>query len=270
MLVFSLHCVSGKYSCYKPLCPPAVPLAVRSPYVSTWINTRESKDLHSRWPMFWTGQEITWSGLIRVDGTTYEFLGKPASSLKGKHNLKADVKLVELSASSSIFILEAGKIRMNVTFSSPITLTSDQLFRQSLPLSYMKLDFQSVDSKAHSVQVYGDVDGSWATGDYSDMAMSWETALMLRGKEPTISHGFKRKTQLLFSEHNDRAEWGTAYYTTKHEARVTYQIADSQTIRRQFSGYGHLNINNSKPVDSPTFGFAHDVGNVRDHHSSNS
>jgi hypothetical protein len=39
------------------LTPPVIPLAVRNPYLSTWLsNARSEPWLH--WPTFWTGQEV--------------------------------------------------------------------------------------------------------------------------------------------------------------------------------------------------------------------
>lgn len=37
--------------------PPVLPLIVRNPYLSTWLqNAREEP--WSKWPMFWTGAEV--------------------------------------------------------------------------------------------------------------------------------------------------------------------------------------------------------------------
>lgn len=39
------------------LTPPVVPLAVRNPYLSTWLgDARETP--WNKWPMFWTGEEV--------------------------------------------------------------------------------------------------------------------------------------------------------------------------------------------------------------------
>ena len=55
--------------------PPSYPLAVRTPYLSTWLPGPNA--LNDAWPEFWAGQIAAWTGLIRVDGTTYSFLGLP-------------------------------------------------------------------------------------------------------------------------------------------------------------------------------------------------
>ena len=62
------------------LVPPVLPLIVRNPYLSTWLqDAREAP--WNRWPMFWTGQEIGFSVLASVDGTAYPLLGRPQDSL---------------------------------------------------------------------------------------------------------------------------------------------------------------------------------------------
>lgn len=65
------------------LTPPVLPLIVRNPYLSTWLqNARD--DPWERWPMFWTGQEIGFSVLASVSGgrTSYPLLGRPHDSLR--------------------------------------------------------------------------------------------------------------------------------------------------------------------------------------------
>lgn len=39
------------------LTPPVLPLVVRTPYLSLWLNDARENPWN-RWPMFWTGQEV--------------------------------------------------------------------------------------------------------------------------------------------------------------------------------------------------------------------
>ena len=41
-------------STFKPARPPAVPLAVRSPYLNTWLQNDSGNILPGSWPTFWT------------------------------------------------------------------------------------------------------------------------------------------------------------------------------------------------------------------------
>lgn len=64
------------------LTPPVLPLIVRNPYLSTWLqNARDNP--WERWPMFWTGQEIGFSVLASLPGqrTSFPLLGRPHDSL---------------------------------------------------------------------------------------------------------------------------------------------------------------------------------------------
>jgi hypothetical protein len=75
-----------------PFNPPSIPLAVRSPYLSTWLPQGGGSALNDGWPSFtfgavrtsqsdrWTQltvdmQTLGWVGLVKVDGQTYNFLG---------------------------------------------------------------------------------------------------------------------------------------------------------------------------------------------------
>jgi hypothetical protein len=64
------------------LTPPVLPLIVRNPYLSTWLgNARDAP--WSKWPMFYTGEEVGLSVMAHVPstGTVYPLLGKPHESL---------------------------------------------------------------------------------------------------------------------------------------------------------------------------------------------
>lgn len=64
------------------LTPPVLPLIVRNPYLSTWLgDAREAP--WSRWPMFYTGEEIGLSVMAHVpsQGAVYPLVGKPQDSL---------------------------------------------------------------------------------------------------------------------------------------------------------------------------------------------
>ncbi len=197
---------------FDPLRPPAIPLAVRSPYLSTWISTHNKETLNGQWPIFWTGAEVGWSGLIQVDNTTYEWLGYPSSALANIESVTT--QSIEYTATKSVFTISAGKVGVNVTFLTPITL--DDLRRQSLPASYMSLSFWSLDKKSHSVSLYSDIDGYWLSGD-SNARIHWSISLNARKKEGdanVVSHIVEKETHGRFSEWSDKAEWGQLFWST--------------------------------------------------------
>lgn len=65
-------------------------------------------------------QTIGWAGIVRVDGTSYTFLGDPAvSSSSGTLN-KATQNAARFTATMSVFEMTAGSVDVNVTFLSPV------------------------------------------------------------------------------------------------------------------------------------------------------
>lgn len=64
------------------LAPPVLPLVVRNPYLSTWLGNARDEPW-SKWPMFYTGEELGLSLLARVPSTNtvYPLVGKPQESL---------------------------------------------------------------------------------------------------------------------------------------------------------------------------------------------
>ena len=97
-----------------PFIPAAVPLAVRSPYLSTWLPQGNGTALNEGWSQFWDTnvsgsirlcvrlaiavarraftstyaslKSIGWTGLARVDGQAYVWMGKPNVSNADLHN----------------------------------------------------------------------------------------------------------------------------------------------------------------------------------------
>ena len=55
-----------------PIRPPAVPLAVRQPYLSTWL---PATLLPGNSPQFWQGSSTGMVGLARIDGVPWLFMG---------------------------------------------------------------------------------------------------------------------------------------------------------------------------------------------------
>jgi Domain of unknown function (DUF5127) len=95
------------------------------------------------------GKIVGWSGIIRVDGQPYQWLGAP-----GYPNVQQDS--FEYTSTKSIFKLSvAGKVAIEVLFLSPVT--PDDLQSQSLVGSYMQVNVRSIDGAAHDVQLYSDI-----------------------------------------------------------------------------------------------------------------
>lgn len=155
-------CVSAA-STFSPARPPAIPLAVKSPYLSAWQQvgsaTGNGGYLAGQWPTFWNGEIVGWTGLIRVDGQAYTWMGSPANNISTV-NQTAFV----YTATRSIFYQNVnGAVNITVTFLSPIT--PNDYTRASLISSYMEVEVSSMDGQPHQVELYTDITAEWISGD---------------------------------------------------------------------------------------------------------
>ena len=111
-----------------------------------WEHSSLSKHLQA-----FSGEATGWTGLIRVDNTTYTWMGNP----NPLPNVATQTSFAYTSTRSIFEFDVGGKVSLKVRFTSPIT--PDDLLRQSAPVSYMGLEITSKDGSEHDVQVYTDV-----------------------------------------------------------------------------------------------------------------
>ncbi|KAF3917174.1 hypothetical protein ABW20_dc0103165 [Dactylellina cionopaga] len=213
------------------LTPATIPLIVRNPYLSLWLQNARSEPW-SRWPMFWTGQEIGLGAMIRVNHTVYPLLGRPHDSLGGNgkkdgysvqdpkyHGVDFDASKTWLRYSIEE---EGGEVDVQLTFTSPITVNNTM--RQSIPAGYLEI---AVDGNL-DCEVYVDLNGLWVTGDRgSDIRWEMTEHGGLRSWKVT------RSRELHFSEDRDRAEWGSLYFTAPKDTH--YESNESAPVRQRFA-----------------------------------
>ncbi|KAF9476478.1 DUF1793-domain-containing protein [Pholiota conissans] len=241
-----------------PFNPAAIPLAVRSPYLSAWLQQGSGAALNDVWPTFWTGQIVGWAGFVKVDGQSFSFLG--ASNVPGATFVKAVQKSFQFSSTQSIFVLSAGPVDITITFLSPVEPTD--LVKQSIPFSYMAVSASSMDGASHSVQVYSDISAEWVSGDTS-LPVDWSTS-----SNNVITHQVQLARQIPFSELSDRAQYGAAFFSTPSSAASTYQSGADVVVRAQFINNGRLTNtqdSNFRPISDnwPVFGLSHDLGSIK-------
>jgi hypothetical protein len=92
---------------------------------------------------------VGWSGIIRVDGTAYTWMGNPGPA-------SAEQLSFNYTSTRSIFKFNVGDaVDLTVTFLSPIF--PNDLQKQSLVFSYLDVEVSAVDGKSHEVQIYSDI-----------------------------------------------------------------------------------------------------------------
>ncbi|KAJ5233992.1 uncharacterized protein N7469_005758 [Penicillium citrinum] len=248
----------GAQSTFSPARPPSLPLAVRSPYLSTWLNAGSDGGnggyLAGQWPVFWQDQTTGWTGLVRVDGKTYTWMGLPGTETVNQ-------TAFEYTSTKSIFTMNvADKLEMNITFLSPITPTDYK--RQSLVFSYLNVEVSSLDGDDHDVQVYTDISAEWVSGNRNSIAQ-WDYGTT----DGVAYHKVYRQTQLGFSQWNEQAEWGYWYWATEDGKDVTHRSGRDVDVRGEFTSKGSLSNEHDDKYRAisdnwPVFAFSYDLGRV--------
>ncbi|KAF9039547.1 DUF1793-domain-containing protein [Hymenopellis radicata] len=208
------------------LWPAALPLAVRSPYLNSYINSVAGTTLPNQWPTFWNENRILgWSGWIRVDGTTYELWGQSGTT--------TNLTNVEITPTRTKLSITAGTMNVNVTWLSPIEPSNIAL--QSLPFSYIYLEASSNDGAAHTIQFYSDISCEWISGDSASLAR-WNTT----NSDSTTYHMCTRQSPQTATEIGDLVEDAFVYYGTLNSDDASFQTGNDTVVRGDFRTNGAL------------------------------
>src|ERR1700760_4593747 len=97
-----------------PIRPPAVPLIVRSPYLSTWQRSTVSP---GTWQTFWNADTTPMAGIVRIDGTSFAFAGDPSI---GDTGAALEQTHLTLTATRSVFTMHGGGVQLTLEYLSPI------------------------------------------------------------------------------------------------------------------------------------------------------
>lgn len=129
--IFSFLCRDQGHLTHHPVLPPSYPLAVRNPYLSTWMPSDRVEQLPYADSQFWRGQDLGWAVMVRVDGQAYSLMG--VSDLEGSDILPAKVHRAKFTSTHTLFDLSAGGVFLTLDFFSPVSPSN--YVRQSLPFS---------------------------------------------------------------------------------------------------------------------------------------
>ncbi|WP_377267171.1 glutaminase domain-containing protein [Peterkaempfera sp. SMS 1(5)a] len=246
---------------FDPIRPPAVPLAVRSPYLSTWM---PADNLAGTWPSFWTGRTTAMTGLARIDGVPFLFLGAP--NIPGQVLRGMVQRSLTVTATRSQYLFEAGGVQLTLTFLSPVE--PGDLRRQSMPLSYVTAEVRSADGHAHDVALYLDISGEWAHANAGTRIRWAQEQHTGPGSTSLTSLSFTPDAPRELGEDGDMATWGTVVWSATDRPGLTWQIGADAEVRTTALKDGRLadtaDTRQPRPINDswPVFAFHADLGNV--------
>jgi hypothetical protein len=206
-----------------PIRPPAIPLITHDPYFSIWSMTDRLADSPTR---HWTGVDQPLTGLIRIDGTAFRFMGVqprgvPALTQTG----------FELTATRTSYAFEGGGVHLDLVFLTPALAADLEILAR--PATYLSWSVRSVDSRPHNVAIYFDASSLLAvnTPDQLVSASRWRI-----GDFEALRAGTVDQPVLAKSGDNLRIDWGRVYLAAPEaELRIT-----SGAGERAFAESGRL------------------------------
>ena len=245
-----------------PLRPPATPLIVRSPYVSTW---QPADSLAGTHPAFWAGRAKPITGIARVDGQAYVFLGDPRDA-DGKPLAPPMTQTgLSITPTQSLYKLQGGGVTVSLDFLSPVE--PSDLQRLSVPFGYVFATARSADGRPHTVSLYFDITGQWAHGD-DNAPIRWERRSVPGIGQTLAAFAVTPAAPKVLGETNDYPMWGTAVLATATQPGLTTQAGPDAVVRAAAIGNGVLDgsVDTDQPraISSrpPVFAFDFALGQV--------
>ncbi|WP_042405120.1 glutaminase family protein [Streptacidiphilus carbonis] len=245
---------------FDPIRPPAVPLAVRSPYLSTWL---PADNPAGTWPTFWTGRTTAMTGIAQIDGVPFLFLGAP--NIAG-HVLRGMAqRRLTTTATASRFLFEAAGVELTLTFRSPVE--PGDLRRQSVPLSYVTADVRSTDGRTHQVRLYFDISGEWVHAN-AGTPIRWSQEQVSGSGAALTALSLTPDAPKVLAEDGDMATWGTIVWNATDRPGLTWQIGADTAVRPAALSDGKLGNSSDgdqpRPINDnwPVFAFHFDLGGV--------
>lgn len=209
---------------------PSYPLAVKSPYLSTWVPGNQMVDAASASPQFWNGINLTWPLLGRVNDKTYSLFGNPQEI---GDTVAASTISVSYTASHTYVQLEAGPVHFNLDFFSPVLPGKHEYASQSLPYSYLTINITTQTAESTEVQILSGVDQTWT-------AQKGSSAINYASFGSASFFQFQNPHEIPFAEVNDMATYGSFLFATKTDPSTRWGCGSISQIFEDFSNRGAL------------------------------
>jgi Domain of unknown function (DUF4965)/Domain of unknown function (DUF1793)/Domain of unknown function (DUF5127)/Domain of unknown function (DUF4964) len=176
--------------------PPAVPLITHDPYFSIWSMSDKLTDENTK---HWTGTEQALTGLIRIDGKTYRYMGtRPRRGIPAVEQTALAIK-----PTRTVYTFAEAGVRLTLTFFTPAFPEDVDLL--SRPVTYLRWDVAAADARTHEVSIYFDADPALSVNT-PDQYVTWSRARA--GSLTVLSAGSRDQRVLDRSGDNLRIDWG--------------------------------------------------------------
>ncbi|MDW5264891.1 MULTISPECIES: glutaminase family protein [Acidobacteriaceae] len=204
---------------------PATPLITHNPYFSIWSNTDNLTDSNTT---HWTGAQQPISGLARIDGKAYRFMGRDPRDVPAMEQVARSIM-----PTHTFYEFKSAGVDLHLAFFTPTILSDLDIL--SRPVTYLTWTAQSTDGASHDVAVLLDVDPIIAVNDPS------EQVVYTRNQTATgnvLSVGSRDQNVLNRSGDDLRIDWGYFHLVVPKDEQATTAIA--ARARQDFATTGQL------------------------------
>jgi len=181
--------------------PPAVPLVVNDPYLSIWSM---SDKLTESQTMHWSEAAQPLTGLLRVDGKVFRWMGMQVPSRSGLPPIEAMQQTgLEVTPLHTRYRFSAGGLELRVTFFTP--LFPRDLDVMSRPVTYLTWSAVATDGRPHKADLLLDISPMVAVNDRAQPTIATRAQA---GKLTVLRVGTRDQQVLHQSGDRIRIDWG--------------------------------------------------------------
>ena len=208
---------------------PAFPLVLHDPFTSVWsAGDTASKTATTHW----TGKQQGMTGLARVDGRPWRFLGSARGGAEAQPMRQVAHEVTPLR---TILHLEGGGVRLTLTFTSP--LIPEDLELLGRPVTYIDVSAVSTDGHAHAVELYFDFGAEWAVGE-GETEIVW--GRHRSGDTEASFLGAANQRPLWRSGDEVQIDWGYLYASAEPGSTTASTFGEFRTLRAAFLASGTI------------------------------
>jgi hypothetical protein len=205
--------------------PPAVPLITHDPYFSIWSAADKLTD---RDTTHWTSARQPITGLARIDGKTFRFMGADPRELPAMDQVSLAV-----TPTHTVYQFRAGEVDLALTFFTPAFPRDLDIL--SRPVTYLTVSVSGQGD--HDVSILLDVDPVIAVNT-ADQAVTWGRT---RAGNLTVLNVGSRDQRVLNRPGDDlRIDWGYFHIAVPDQANA--QLSLSSEAANTFVTSGTLPI----------------------------
>jgi hypothetical protein len=240
LLAFCGPCFSGALFAVAQQRPPATPLITHDPYFSIWSFADHLTDAET---VHWTGSGQSISGVARIDGSPYRFMGR----IPGRR--PDPVPAMEQTGSSitpthTRYEFRQNGVTLDLTFFTPAMTTDLDVL--SRPVTYLSWSAQSTDVKPHQVSLLLDVDPVIAVNDRTQHVVTFRNQT---SRLNVLSAGSRDQSLLDRTGDNLRIDWGYFHLAAPKDEEATMVITPHPTA--DFAATGKLAASDSMGMPEP-------------------